>query len=85
MKFLFAVFLLFSVAVQEPPEYPPGHICVYQSDVKSSNDHPCDCHRECKESIDEDSGSKSYYVQEDPQCKQYCHKDHCKCPLKNCD
>jgi hypothetical protein len=24
-------------------------------------------------------------VQEDPKCRVYCFKDHCHCPVENCD
>jgi hypothetical protein len=24
-------------------------------------------------------------VQEDPKCRVYCFKDHCHCPVNNCD
>jgi hypothetical protein len=24
-------------------------------------------------------------VQEDPKCRVYCYKDHCHCPVENCE
>jgi hypothetical protein len=24
-------------------------------------------------------------VQEDPKCRVYCFKDHCHCPVENCE
>lgn len=84
MKSLALALLIFvGVAMQEPEELPPGHVCVTPAQVKGPTDHPCDCQRKCIVSEDE-NGKESISVQEDAQCKQYCHKDHCSCPMKDC-
>lgn len=76
---------LFSLILQEPDEYPPGHVCVMPAQVKGPTDHACTCHRRCENDTDGDGKVTGTYVKEDPQCKQYCHKEHCSCPLENCD
>jgi hypothetical protein len=48
--------------------------------------HNCACHRECKQNTDDDGNpAEGVFVQEDPKCRVYCFKDHCHCPVENCD
>jgi hypothetical protein len=84
MKVLALLLLLAGVVVQEPDEYPPGHVCVRAVDVKGPTDHPCSCHRKCSDVADND-GHHGAVIVEDPQCQQYCHKEHCSCPVENCE
>lgn len=65
---------------QEPA---PGDSCVH--DAKDPA-HNCTCHRECRQNTDDDGNpAPGAYVQEDPKCRVYCFKDHCHCPVENCD
>lgn len=74
--------LLAAVAViQDHPAPPDGWMCQPQTrDFTVPPDHVCGCHRECSE--DEDGTTR---VREDPQCKVYCHADHCSCPTVDCE
>jgi len=64
----------------EPAE---GEHCVHDSKDAA---HNCSCHRECKQNTDDDGNpAKGAFVQEDPKCRVYCFKDHCHCPVDNCD
>jgi hypothetical protein len=85
MKVLALVLLLAGVVAQEPEVYPPGHVCVRAEQVRGPADHPCSCHRRCENATDGDGTVTGTYVQEDPQCQQYCHKEHCACPVENCE
>lgn len=73
--------------VVEPPELPPGEFCA-TPEHGSNPAHPCACQRHCqdvpKDGEDANNGTVTTVV-EDPQCKQYCHKEHCHCPVHNCD
>lgn len=63
-------------------EPPPGWTCA------SSGEHACACHRACQDTTTENedgSQSTSTTVVEDPRCRVYCFKDHCRCPVHNCD
>ena len=61
----------------------PGESCVHNA---SDPAHNCACHRECKQNTDDDGNpTEGAYVQEDPKCRVYCFKDHCHCPIENCD
>ena len=65
---------------QEPA---PGANCVHNAKDAA---HNCACHRECKQNTDEEGNPvQGAYVQEDPKCRVYCYKDHCHCPVENCD
>jgi hypothetical protein len=66
---LLASFL--TMTAQEPPEPAPGWYC----SPKGQEDHQCACHR-----MDHDAQCDGT-PQEDPQCRVYCHKDHCRCPV----
>jgi hypothetical protein len=64
-------------------EPAPGANCVHDANDAA---HNCACHRECKQNTDDDGNpSEGAYVQEDPKCRVYCFKDHCHCPVNNCD
>jgi hypothetical protein len=85
LSVIFAGFLILQVV--EPPELPPGEFC---SHIENGNKpaHPCACHRECVDQHGEDEDgtqTTGTVVKEDAQCKQYCHKEHCHCPVHNCD
>ena len=78
---------------QDPPlpgQGNPGHHqpapdenCVHNEKDPA---HNCVCHRECKQKTDEDGNpADGAYVQEDPKCRVYCFKDHCHCPVENCE
>ena len=56
---------------QEPLEPAAGWYC----SPKGQGDHHCTCQR-----MDHDSQCEGM-PQEDPQCRVYCHKDHCRCPV----
>jgi hypothetical protein len=69
-------------------EPPPGWTCSQSKDTPK--DHQCSCHRECKdrEGLDEfgeGNGRKETYLAEDVKCRSFCFKDHCNCPVHNCD
>lgn len=62
---------------------PPGEHCDH---VPNDPAHNCTCHRECKQNTDEEGNpAPGAYVQEDPKCRVYCFKDHCHCPVANCE
>lgn len=66
-------------------EPPPGEACTH--DAKDAA-HNCACHRECKPEIDDEGNPvlpPRQYVAEDAKCRVYCFKDHCHCPIQNCD
>jgi hypothetical protein len=84
MRIVALLLLLAGVVVQDPDEYPPGHVCVRVADVKGPTTHPCSCQRTCVPSEDAD-GHQTIAVQEDPQCAQYCHPKSCACPVKDCE
>ncbi|HUK35050.1 MAG TPA: hypothetical protein VLV86_14120 [Vicinamibacterales bacterium] len=64
-------------------EPAPGEHCVHDA---SDAAHNCACHRECKQNTDEDGNLvDGAHVQEDAKCRVYCFKDHCHCPVENCD
>jgi hypothetical protein len=83
-----AVALLAAVAQHvEPPVFPEGHFCQHHVSKGDATAHPCDCQRECVPNIELGEDGKPHEtvtVKEDPQCKQFCHADHCHCPAKNC-
>ena len=67
-------------------EPPPGWNCSREA----KDDHKCACHRECKDfpGGEDEDGNKfppSTQVQEDANCKVYCFKNHCRCPVANCE
>ena len=85
LPFILVGFLV--LQVPEPPELPPGEFCSHV-EHGSNPQHPCACQRECVDyNTENEDGSQSTHttVKEDSQCKQYCHKEHCHCPIKNCD
>ncbi len=64
-------------------EPAPGEHCVHSA---SDPAHNCTCHRECKQNTDDDGNPvPGGHVQEDPKCRVYCFKDHCHCPVENCE
>lgn len=65
-------------------EPPPGEACKHDARDPA---HNCACHRECKPDTDEDGNviNEQQHVVEDPMCRVYCFKDHCHCPIHNCD
>jgi hypothetical protein len=72
--------VLFGLMVQEPDVFPPGWTCTPRGIVKNGTptaDAPCACHRmNHSDSCDEPEKDV-----EDPGCTQYCHKEHCGCPV----
>ena len=75
MKIVLLLAALTLVGGQEPKEFPPGVTC---QRAGPPVDHPCACHRICSDPTDPTS------VVEDVNCKQYCHKEHCACPVEHC-
>jgi hypothetical protein len=76
------------VAVEEPPALPPGQFCQHVVAGRQPPAHPCACQRECVDNIeigDDGQPHETISVREDAQCKQYCHADHCHCPMRGCD
>lgn len=78
-----AVLVLALLVAQLPPpgnpehkEPAPGQSCVHNTKDPA---HNCACKRECVEGAE---GTE--YVQEDPQCRSYCFKTHCHCPVRGC-
>jgi hypothetical protein len=63
----------------EPPVLPAGQFCAHVTRANPRPAHPCGCQRHCSEG---EGGDEA--VVEDAQCKQYCHADHCHCPVKGC-
>jgi len=62
---------------------PDGERCVHNDRDPA---HNCSCHRECKQNTDDDGNAvQGGHVQEDPKCRVYCFKDHCHCPVANCE
>jgi len=82
--------LLAMPAAQLPPEGNPDHVkppegehCTHDS---ADPAHNCHCHRECKQNTDDEGNpAPGVNVQEDPKCRSWCFKDHCHCPVDNCD
>jgi hypothetical protein len=71
----------------EPPVLPAGKFCEHQMKGAAAPAHPCNCQRECLPNVEVGSDGKPHEtvtVKEDPQCKQWCHAEHCHCPMKNC-
>ena len=61
----------------------PGVTCVHDEKDPA---HNCACHRECKQNTDEEGNpAQGGYLAEDSRCRVYCFKDHCHCPVHNCD
>ena len=82
--------LLYAQSAELPAPGNPGHQqpAPGESCVHNTNDpaHNCTCHRECKQNTDDDGNpAEGVFVQEDPKCRVYCFKDHCHCPVDNCD
>ena len=94
MKRLSIVALLFmsmlaAGQITHGPEPPEGWFCT--PDKEAPADHQCSCQRSCSPKLDCDeegnctpSPEGGMEVHEDAQCKVYCHKDHCGCPVKGC-
>jgi hypothetical protein len=67
---------------QVPPMPPPGNpdhqapekraFCSRSKDAA----HTCKCHAKC---IVDDKGNVTG-VEEDPKCRAWCFRDHCRCP-----
>ena len=73
-----------------PPDGNPGHVepapgAQCKHDARDPS-HNCLCHRECRQALDDEGNvTTGQYVVEDPKCRVYCFKDHCACPIANCD
>ena len=78
------------LAEELPAPGNPGHVQPSAGEhcVHAANDpaHNCNCHRECRQNTD-DNGNPiaGARVVEDPKCRVYCFKDHCHCPVENCE
>lgn len=75
---LSAALSLSLAALQEPPIYPEGMYCTPRGDVVQgvqTPDHPC----RCKRMADPEDSCET--VRESSECLQWCHKEHCKCPI----
>lgn len=87
LSFLILAALLLGQVV-EPPVFQPGQFCEHVTERGQPPAHPCACHRECVPNItigDDGQPHETITVREDPQCKQFCHADHCHCLVKGCD
>lgn len=65
----------------EPPEYPKGVYCSPKGDVAfgvQTADHPCHCQNMYRES---EKGCCDVKVSLDSTCMQFCHEQHCSCPI----
>ena len=63
---------------QHPDPYPMGWFCTPKGTVKAgkqTTDHPCACKR-----MDSDPQCEGTPA-EDPVCQQFCHRQHCGCPV----
>lgn len=65
---------------QEPPEYPAGMFCTplgdYVPGKGRTTDHPCHC-----KNMGDPQTSCEKPTTNDPVCRQFCHEQHCSCPL----
>lgn len=69
-------------------EPPPGWTC--SQDKNTPADHACSCHRECKDvdntdELGEPTQGQHTELKEDVKCRSFCYKDHCQCPVHNCE
>lgn len=69
-------------------EPPPGWTCSQEQNTPA--DHKCSCHRECKDAQNTDENGQATEgqhteVREDAKCRSFCYKDHCMCPVHNCE
>jgi hypothetical protein len=69
-------------------EPPPGWTCSQGPNVPA--DHACTCHRECKDEQNTDENGQATdgqhtEIKEDAKCRSFCYKDHCQCPVHNCE
>lgn len=74
-----AVLALALVQQGEPPEFPAGWFCTPRGIVKNgkqSGEHPC----HCKNMADPQTSCETRTTN-DPQCSQWCHEQHCSCPI----
>jgi hypothetical protein len=62
-------------------EPAPGANCTHDATDPA---HNCACVRECKQE-DKAEGPPDIRIVEDPQCRVYCFKDHCHCPIHGCE
>lgn len=66
--------------IEEPPVLPDGSFCT-PAGIATTDGHVMDpahpCHCEHMTTSTDCEG----YVQENNRCTQYCHKDHCHCPV----
>ena len=46
---------------------------------RGTGSHKCSCHKECA-----DDGQGGIQIAEDNQCRTYCFKDNCHCPVAGC-
>lgn len=81
MKYLALAFLVgVMLAQQEPPEYADGVFCSPAGVVAGGKvidaDHPCHC-----KNMGDPQDSCETPTTNDPVCKQWCHEQHCSCPL----
>lgn len=66
----------------EPTIYPEGVYCTPAGDMfhgLQTPDHPCKCKNMLREDKD---GCCDVKVTNDPVCKQWCHEEHCGCPME---
>jgi hypothetical protein len=64
-----------------PPPGNPGHVTPHKDafcDQSIRSAHACKCHAKCVE--DNDAPGK-IRIEEDPKCRAWCFKDHCRCPV----
>lgn len=82
-KALLLTLLLMGVVAQEPDEYPAGSFCTPKGDVVNhlqTPDHPCHCAK-MYDRQPNDPYCETSPVRESRDCKQWCHSDHCGCPV----
>lgn len=78
-KLIVVALALGSLVVQEHPVEPPaGWHC--DNRAQTPADHQCKCERTCAWNPE----TKQVEEREDPKCKSWCWRDHCRC-LSECD
>lgn len=71
------------MAQQQPPSMPPEGNPNHEKPAPDAfcsrskkEQHACKCHATC---VRDEQGNVTG-IQEDPKCRAWCFKDHCRCP-----
>ena len=68
----------------EPDEYPPDVLCSPKGDIfhgLQTPDHPCVCTRMAYTADPDGCCDANAPHKLDTRCKQFCHEQHCACPV----